>query len=653
MDPSPRWGRSSRASTATRWPRTSTAAGAGRAVVVDGREHDLYKEDKGFFLAPSLIDDVTPEMDAYKDEIFGPVLSVTRLETYDQAVDLVNRSPYGNGVALFTRDGGAARQFVFEVEAGMVGINVPIPVPVAYYSFGGWEALPVRRRAHVRPRGLPLLHARKVVTQRWPTRHLEGRPGLPQHSLGPAGERRLGARRAGGAGVLEVHRAVVRAHSRNATTSPSRNSGSGTSSPHRSSPSLMFPRPSGVPRGSASAARHTTTRDRLAVDEALGRHVVTGVEAGERHAVAVVDVTTSASRTPNSLARKSPGSHAIVTPSGPRCRRGRSANASTSSGPPRRRRQDAEPPPAFHLGDRMARVHERPVISAARSAATSRPGRPSVQEPSPTWKWTVSSCEVVLGRDRQRVVELLVQDAELRRPSPPRRGSRPAGRPRHDAPARGFTRTPTVDPGARRPNRSSCESRSRFTCTPLGDGVQVASDRFVPVNEISRRPSVRPARGRPPPGEQTSTPTDPSARTNARTSGVPLRLQREPEPERRAGPLERAHERPRLLLDPDEVIGEDRAFRARAPRPRRPGRRRPGARRARRVPASSTTGSPCRTPMLASGTMPKRCQWAPLDQPSTSRTTTRRGVPGPRRRPAVRDARRSRAPRPDCPGPRS
>ena len=90
----------------------------GATLVADGR--DTAPDGDGFFLGVSLLDNVTPEMDAYKDEIFGPVLSVTRLETYDQAVDLVNRSPYGNGVALFTRDGGAARQFVFEVEAGMV-----------------------------------------------------------------------------------------------------------------------------------------------------------------------------------------------------------------------------------------------------------------------------------------------------------------------------------------------------------------------------------------------------------------------------------------------------------------------------------------------------------------------------------------------------
>jgi malonate-semialdehyde dehydrogenase (acetylating)/methylmalonate-semialdehyde dehydrogenase len=113
------------------------APGEGATVVVDGREG---VPDEGFFLNPSLLDDVTPEMKAYADEIFGPVLGVTRVATYEEAVRLVNESPYGNGVAIFTRDGGAARQFQFEVQAGMVGINVPIPVPVAYYSFGGWKS---------------------------------------------------------------------------------------------------------------------------------------------------------------------------------------------------------------------------------------------------------------------------------------------------------------------------------------------------------------------------------------------------------------------------------------------------------------------------------------------------------------------------------
>ena len=140
----------------------------GARIVADGRDHPLYKDSPGFFLAPSLLDDVTPEMDAYKDEIFGPVRSVTRVETYDRAVDLVNRNPYGNGVALFTRDGGAARQFTFEVEAGMVGINVPIPVPVAYYSFGGWKSSLFGDLHIYGPEGIQFYTRGKVVTSRWP-----------------------------------------------------------------------------------------------------------------------------------------------------------------------------------------------------------------------------------------------------------------------------------------------------------------------------------------------------------------------------------------------------------------------------------------------------------------------------------------------------
>jgi malonate-semialdehyde dehydrogenase (acetylating)/methylmalonate-semialdehyde dehydrogenase len=140
----------------------------GARIVADGRKHPLYRDSPGFFLAPSLMDGVTPEMDAYRDEIFGPVLSMTRVETYDQAVDLVNRNPYGNGVALFTRDGGAARQFTFEVEAGMVGINVPIPVPVAYYSFGGWKSSLFGDAHMYGPEGIRFYTRGKVVTQRWP-----------------------------------------------------------------------------------------------------------------------------------------------------------------------------------------------------------------------------------------------------------------------------------------------------------------------------------------------------------------------------------------------------------------------------------------------------------------------------------------------------
>ena len=140
-------------------------ADAGATVVVDGRDGC---PDDGFFLAPTLIDGVEPGMKAYDDEIFGPVLSVTRVATYDEAVRLVNENPYGNGTALFTRDGGAARQFQFEVQAGMVGINVPIPVPVAYYSFGGWKASLFGDRHIYGPEGIDFYTRSKVVTSRWP-----------------------------------------------------------------------------------------------------------------------------------------------------------------------------------------------------------------------------------------------------------------------------------------------------------------------------------------------------------------------------------------------------------------------------------------------------------------------------------------------------
>jgi malonate-semialdehyde dehydrogenase (acetylating) / methylmalonate-semialdehyde dehydrogenase len=143
-----------------------TAAEQGAKVVADGRE--LEVEGDGFFLGVSLIDEVTTEMDAYKDEIFGPVLSVTRVSTYDEAVGLVNDNPYGNGTAIFTRDGGVARQFQFDAQAGMVGVNVPIPVPVAYYSFGGWKASLFGDRHIYGPEGIDFYTRGKVVTSRWP-----------------------------------------------------------------------------------------------------------------------------------------------------------------------------------------------------------------------------------------------------------------------------------------------------------------------------------------------------------------------------------------------------------------------------------------------------------------------------------------------------
>jgi len=137
----------------------------GATVVVDGRDG---APDDGFFLAPTLLDDLRPGMKAYDDEIFGPVLGVTRVATYDEAVRLVNENPYGNGTAIFTRDGGVARQFQFDVQAGMVGINVPIPVPVAYYSFGGWKSSLFGDRHIYGPEGIDFYTQTKVVTSRWP-----------------------------------------------------------------------------------------------------------------------------------------------------------------------------------------------------------------------------------------------------------------------------------------------------------------------------------------------------------------------------------------------------------------------------------------------------------------------------------------------------
>jgi malonate-semialdehyde dehydrogenase (acetylating)/methylmalonate-semialdehyde dehydrogenase len=142
------------------------ASEEGATVVVDGRES--VPAGDGFFLGPSLIDNVKPGMTNYSDEIFGPVLGVTRVGTYEEAIKLVNENPYGNGTAIFTRDGGVARQFEFDVQAGMVGINVPIPVPVAYYSFGGWKASLFGDRHIYGPEGIDFYTRTKVVTSRWP-----------------------------------------------------------------------------------------------------------------------------------------------------------------------------------------------------------------------------------------------------------------------------------------------------------------------------------------------------------------------------------------------------------------------------------------------------------------------------------------------------
>lgn len=138
----------------------------GATVVVDGRES--APDGDGFFLAPTLIDDTKPGMAVYDEEIFGPVLGITRVETYDEALELVNENPFGNGTAIFTRDGGVARQFQFDVQAGMVGVNVPIPVPVAYYSFGGWKNSLFGDTHIYGPEGIAFYTRGKVVTSRWP-----------------------------------------------------------------------------------------------------------------------------------------------------------------------------------------------------------------------------------------------------------------------------------------------------------------------------------------------------------------------------------------------------------------------------------------------------------------------------------------------------
>tara|TARA_B110000008_G_scaffold143166_1_gene144915 strand:- start:4447 stop:5931 length:1485 start_codon:yes stop_codon:yes gene_type:complete len=149
---------------------------AGAVVVEDGADRNLPKA--GFFYGPTLLDQVTRDMECYRDEIFGPVLSVVRVTTFEEAITLINSNPYGNGTAIFTRDGGAARKFQHEVEVGMVGINVPIPVPVAYHSFGGWKASLFGDAHMYGPDGVRFFTRAKVVTARWPD------PGTSSVDLG-------------------------------------------------------------------------------------------------------------------------------------------------------------------------------------------------------------------------------------------------------------------------------------------------------------------------------------------------------------------------------------------------------------------------------------------------------------------------------------
>ena len=161
-------------------------AEAGASLVIDGRESPADGADDGFWLGPTLFDHVTPDMSIYTEEIFGPVLSVVRVDTYDEGVELINANPYGNGVAIFTRNGGAARKFEVEVEVGMIGVNVPIPVPMAYYSFGGWKnSLFGDTHAHG-VEGVHFFTRGKVVTTRWADPAISPTGGLelafPTHS---------------------------------------------------------------------------------------------------------------------------------------------------------------------------------------------------------------------------------------------------------------------------------------------------------------------------------------------------------------------------------------------------------------------------------------------------------------------------------------
>ena len=143
-----------------------TGSTEGAQVVVDGREQQF--DGEGFFLGASLIDDVTTDMTVYRDEIFGPVLAVVRVDTYAEGVKMISDNGFGNGAAIFTRDGGAARQFQQDADAGMVGINVPIPVPVGYHSFGGWKDSLFGDTTMYGPEGLRFYTRPKVVTSRWP-----------------------------------------------------------------------------------------------------------------------------------------------------------------------------------------------------------------------------------------------------------------------------------------------------------------------------------------------------------------------------------------------------------------------------------------------------------------------------------------------------
>lgn len=153
------------------------STGEGATLAVDGRDEATISRE-GFFLGASLVDNAAPGMRCYDEEIFGPVLTIVRAKTYAEGLKLINENPYGNGTAIFTQNGGAARQFQFDVEAGMVGINVPIPVPVSYYSFGGWKSSLFGDLHMYGPEGIQFYTRSKIVTSRWPD------PGTSKVDLG-------------------------------------------------------------------------------------------------------------------------------------------------------------------------------------------------------------------------------------------------------------------------------------------------------------------------------------------------------------------------------------------------------------------------------------------------------------------------------------
>lgn len=145
-----------------------TGVDQGATLVADGRDLVVDQHAEGYFMGPTLFDRVTPGMSVYTDEIFGPVLSTVRLEHFEDAIALINANPYGNGTAVFTNDGGAARKFASEIQVGMVGVNVPIPVPLSYYSFGGWKDSSFGSHAIYGPEGVSFYTRQKVVISRWP-----------------------------------------------------------------------------------------------------------------------------------------------------------------------------------------------------------------------------------------------------------------------------------------------------------------------------------------------------------------------------------------------------------------------------------------------------------------------------------------------------